>query len=316
MLSGCDISSYQSSIPGGQQFVVLKATEGTGWTDQSFAGWWRTLGSRNALRGAYAFFHPGEDPIAQADHFVSVVEAAGLREGDTLWLDHESLSLASEKRTILPRELRLRMDAELTAGSVASAAQRFCARVVEKTGRCGVYTYESFAWSGNCAGLGKYALWIADPSSPKGRPRVPGPWSSWALHQYDITDVDMDVFNGTPADWLALGGGHPAPDTTEDDMPSGQLLNGQGAITPISLAGGRYKAVGFLADNGLQGLPPAKIRVAAHHSDGSGWSVTELTVDSAAKGKPGWLWPHPETVDGLSVKRLDKGDLNIGWDVS
>jgi hypothetical protein len=51
-----------------------------------------------------------------------------------------------------------------------------------------------FAQEGNCAGLGRYPLWIADPSSTKGHPRVPGPWKTWAIHQYDISGaIDRDV---------------------------------------------------------------------------------------------------------------------------
>ena len=39
-------------------------------------------------------------------------------------------------------------------------------------------------------------MWIADPSSPRGHPRVPEPWTSWAIHQYDISgNIDRDVAN-------------------------------------------------------------------------------------------------------------------------
>jgi hypothetical protein len=71
-----------------------------------------------------------------------------------------------------------------------------------------VYTFLSFAESGNTASLGKYPLWIADPSSPEGSPRVPPPWKTWAMHQYDISgSIDRDVANYStlPAMQKALG---------------------------------------------------------------------------------------------------------------
>ena len=64
-----------------------------------------------------------------------------------------------------------------------------------KTGRLPVvYTFLSFAEAGNCNRLGHCPLWIADPSSRAGHPRVPGPWQTWTMHQYNITGpIDRDL---------------------------------------------------------------------------------------------------------------------------
>jgi len=109
---------------------------------------------------------------------------------------------------------------------------------------------------------------------------------------------------------------HPAPDptpTTEDDMPSGQLADGQDAITPIALPRGRYKTIGFTCDNGLQGLPPAKLRVAVHRK--AGWHTEHVTVDSA-QGQTVVTFDDPATTDGISVQRSDAGTGHIGYEVS
>lgn len=106
---------------------------------------------------------------------------------------------------------------------------------------------------------------------------------------------------------------HP-PAPQEDDMPYGQLSDGPQAITPISLPKGKYKAIGFLGDNGLQHLPPAAIRVAMH-SAAHGWDVKHLVVDST-KDKTWINFTHPEDTDGVSVQREDNGAVHLAWDAS
>ncbi len=316
MLIGTDISHYQSAIPAGS-FCVLKATEGLTYVDPDFAGWWRDLAASGTLRGAYHFFHPGLDPVEQADHFLATVLAQGLRPGDTLWLDHEALSLASPRRTVLPPSERLGMEAAFSAAdSRASAARRFCDRVISKAGRCGVYTFLSFTQAGHCAGLGDLPLWMADPSRPAGQPRVPAPWTHAVMHQYaETSGVDRDAFLGDQAAWLALGAStHSTPTSTEDDVPNGLLSDGAQAITPISLPKGRYKTIGFIADNGLQGLPPAQLRVAIHQGGGS-WHLEQVTVDSH-KGQTVVHFPDVANTDGISVRREDAGTVHIAYEVS
>jgi lysozyme len=195
-LRGVDISSYQSAIPTGADFVVLKATEGLKFNDSRFVGWWNTL--RGKPRGAYHFGHPSNSAVQEADHFLSVVSGR-LMPGDVIVLDHE-------------------VNDGKSAAHCAQWAKDWCARVKQKTGITPViYTYLAFAWAGNCDGLGGYPLWIADPSSAAGHPRVPSPWKSWVLHQYTSAGgIDRDVFNGNATDWRALGGSH--TQQQEEDM--------------------------------------------------------------------------------------------------
>ena len=300
LLRGTDVSAYQDSIPS-CDFCILKATEGISYTDPPFASRWHTLGARGTLRGAYHFARPdAHGAAAEADHFLSVVLAAGLKPGDLLVLDHEKPGGS--------------------ASSDAAWARAWCSHVQAKTGiKPVVYTFLSFAWEGRCDGLGGYPLWIADPSRAAGQPRVPSPWKDWVLHQYgEPGGVDVDVFKGSRTDWLALGGLKPPPQPTpapveDDDMPFGQLTDGAQAITPISIPKGKYSAIGFLGDNGLQGKPPAKIRVAVH-SAAHGWHVEHLVVDSTQPKT--WIsFPQSDT-DGVSVQREDDGSVAVAWDAS
>lgn len=311
MLRGTDISRYQSSIPAGD-FCIMKATEGVSYVDAPFASRWKTLASRGTLRGAYHFARPGNNgPGAEADHFLSVVLVAGLKPGDLLVLDHET--------------------AGGSAAHDASWAQAWCTHVQAKTGvKPVVYTFLSFAQDGRCAGLGGYPLWIADPSRPAGQPRVPAPWKDWVLHQYgEPGGVDVDVFKGSRSDWLTLGGQAPTPAPTpvEDDMPYGVVHNGTDKTNPTvqALPEGRYTTIGLNADNGIQGLKPASLRVAMQ--DGTGkWTVAKNTVVDSAKGQMVLHLParcvavsilHEDVTAVLDSTKVDTaGAVNVAYEVS
>lgn len=142
-----------------------------------------------------------------------------------------------------------------------------------------------------------------------------GRWDPRAhIQQYaierDLDGVDVDYNRATKSDYGQWRVGVTAG---EDDMRYyGQLVNGEAAITPISIHPGDVSAIGFACDNGLAGLPPAKLRVAFQLKDGT-WKAERLVVDST-KPKP-WL-RIPEGAGAVSVQRDDKGDVPIAWDAS
>jgi lysozyme len=184
MISGADISNVNGQIDLAAlgrdhhlSFAFLKATEGRGFRDPLFPVFWKAAADLGLVRGAYHFARPATDAAAQADAFLAYVRAAGLQAGDMLALDLEEADGRSP-------------------ADVAAWGRQFCARVHQGTGRAPlVYTFLSFAQEGNCAGLGGYPLWIADPSSTPGRPRVPAPWTTWAVHQFGQQGIDLDVAN-------------------------------------------------------------------------------------------------------------------------
>ncbi|MDX6429695.1 MAG: hypothetical protein QOE54_2061 [Streptosporangiaceae bacterium] len=158
------------------------------------------------------------------------------------------------------------------------------------------YGWQTYAWSG-------------------------GSWDSRAqLQQYSnnhyVGGVDCDYDRAMKADygqWRVGVGPVPPAAQEEDDMPYGQLAEGAQAITPIALPRGRYKTIGFIADNALQGLPAAQLRVAVHQA--GSWHLATATVDST-QGQTVVTFPDPGTTDGVSVRREDAGDVHVAWEVS
>ncbi len=93
MLSGIiDISAYQGHPrfdevkAGGVIAVIMKASQGTGHTDAVYAANKSAARAHGLLVGSY-HFGDGSDPVAQAEHFLSVAKPV---KGDLLVLDLES----------------------------------------------------------------------------------------------------------------------------------------------------------------------------------------------------------------------------------
>lgn len=300
---GIDLSSYQPSFDwstekGRISFAFIKATEGTTITDPDFAASWQQAHDLGIVRGAYHFAHPANGAATEAQAFLAVVEAHGLKAGDLLALDLETADGLSPAR-------------------VAEYARNWCADVHQATGHMPiVYTFLGFAQAGNCAGLGGYPLWIAEPSYPPGKPAVPQPWSTWAFHQYGTTQVgsdtvDVDVFNGDTAALEAFA--NPAPQSVEEEVQSGSLNNGVHVVTAIAIPFGSAKQIGFACDNGVQGLPSAQLRVAVW--DGA-WNVHNPVVVDSSTGQTVVKFTDASRTSVVSVERLDKGDVNVGYQVS
>ena len=104
------------------------------------------------------------------------------------------------------------------------------------------------------------------------------------------------------------------PPAQEDDMPYGQLSEGPKAITPISFDKGRFKQISFVADNGLQNLSPAELRVGVLHVNGT-WGVEIVSVDGH-KGQAVVVFPDAPNTVGISVRREDAGDVHVAYAVS
>lgn len=193
-LHGIDVSNWQGSVDwtdhagAGVSFAFAKATEGGDYTDKYFARNWQGMRESWIVCGAYHFARPKGDATEHARHFLRAITAAGgLRRGDLVALDLEN-------------------NDGLRPEQVAHHARRWC-RYVERHGgvRPFIYTFQWFARAGNCAGLGDYPLWIANPEKPRGEPLVPGPWRDWTIHQYANSPLDRNVFHGSREDLTRLG---------------------------------------------------------------------------------------------------------------
>ena len=298
---GIDVSNYAGEFDwagtSGLSFGICRASQGLGAAGTNspdpYLTWnWPRIKDRGLARGAYHFLDPRLDGAAQASYFVESVSAVGLETTDMLWLDNETAGTSPE--------------------AVAACARAFMARLtsLRPDNPCGVYSFWDFITTGNCAGLGRYPLWLAIYQSAT--PGAPAPWSAWTFWQYGGTsNYDSDVFNGSAADLSAwISSFQPK---VVDEVQSGQLNNGANAVTVITVPLGSAKAIAFGCDNGLQGMAPAVLRVAIYDT---AWHLTQpVTVDSA-KGQTVIPFTDPAKTGVISVRRQDAGEVMVGWEVS
>ncbi|HJZ59519.1 MAG TPA: glycoside hydrolase family 25 protein [Gemmataceae bacterium] len=190
-IQGIDISHWQGSINwtsvknSGKRFAFCKATEGTTYTDPTFATNWAAMKSVGLIRGAYHFAHPGSDPITQADRFINTVHPTS---GD----------------------LQMMLDLEVTDGKTPSQVRSwtvsFINRIQSRTGRPGIIYTGFYFWrdrAGNGSNLNCplfLAAYVSNPSA-----YVPAAWPFYTFWQYTSSgtcpgvsgNVDRDAFNGS-----------------------------------------------------------------------------------------------------------------------
>jgi hypothetical protein len=174
----------------------------------------------------------------------------------------------------------------------------------------GYYVVKAALGGGHCVWAWQASAWSGGQWDDRAQIR------QTSIDRY-IGGVDCDDNTAMTTDfgqWMVGRSPHQQPPSQEDDMPYGQLAEGKGAITPIALPKGRYHTIGFIADNSLQGLPPAKLRVAIHHGGGN-WQVAEVEVDST-KGQTVITFTDPANSDGISVRREDAGGVHVAYEVS
>lgn len=217
---GVDVSSYQgapskwSGTAGTISWAGVKVTElepnGTRYVNPYAAADWEWLASKRKGRIAYLFGHPSVSAASTVDFFITQLHSLGLKDADGIALD-------------------LEVSNGLTASHVASWGADVQSELESRLSRTPLlYTFVDFAEEGNCAGLGRYPLWIADPSSTKGHPRVPGPWKTWAIHQYDISgSIDRDVakYASETAMFDALGKKTPVKEPGVQNL-GGKIVSG------------------------------------------------------------------------------------------
>ena len=195
-LYGADVSHWDAPVDWPTlakqiAFVFIKATEGTNDTDPDFTSSWAAAKASGITRGAFHYFHPDEDPIAQAKYFLNT---AGLESGD------------------MPPVLDLEEADGVSAANQVSEALQWLAYVQAATGAVPIiYIDPAFLKElGNPATFSTYILWQAewDVSVPQPMP----PWAVWDFWQVSGSTAipglpapgDADEFNGSAADLEAL----------------------------------------------------------------------------------------------------------------
>lgn len=198
-VQGIDVSSHQPSVDwrqvlqAGKAFAFLRATDGITFTDSLFGTYWSGALEAGLLRGAYHVYRTNDDPTAQAESFLSVVQ---LQPGDLPPVVDFEKTTGSESASQILRDLQTWLD------------------VVEKaTGRVPIlYTGPDYWNSFGSSAFGRYPLWVAEYGVQSPKPAAG--WPAWTFWQYSETgsvpgisgDVDLDVFQGTLDDLRSLTG--------------------------------------------------------------------------------------------------------------
>ena len=214
MLSGIDVSHYQELIDwpkvkaSGVRFAIIKASEGTGYIDPMFEENFRGALSAGIVPGTYHFYLPSLDPLQQAVHYLSVIRDIVGRQA------------------CLPPCIDLET-AGATRTAMNAAVRAFMEELKRQDGRPGLlYTSPGF-WgtylpapvlvqnrlkAADVEWALDYPLWLAHYTT--GWPSQVYPWVGWRFWQYSSagkvagvpTRVDLNYFNGSPADLAALAG--------------------------------------------------------------------------------------------------------------
>ena len=298
---GIDVSNFAGEFDwagtSGLSFGICRASQGLGGSGMNspdpYLAWnWPRIKAKGLARGAYHFLNPALSGADQASYFVETVSAVGLETTDMLWLDNET--------------------AGASAADVAACARDFMAKLVSLRPHnpCGVYSFYDFIGSGNCAGLESYPLWLAIYQSAT--PSAPAPWHAWKFWQSGgASNHDDDVFEGTAAElagWISS-----FQPNLEEEVQSGQLNVGAGAVTVITVPWGSATNIAFGCDNGVQGLAPAVLRVAIYDTQ---WHVTASVTVDGTKGQTVLQFPDGQKTGVISVVRQDAGEVIVGYEVS
>lgn len=208
MLKGIDISHHQRGIDLGAvdvDFVICKATEGNGYTDEMCDTFYQKAKSLGKKLGVYHFARPdlGNSAEAEADWFVK--ETLGYHKEAMLILDWESGNLKD-----------------------TTWARKWLDRVYSKTGvRPVIYMSASVMRSADWGDVvaGDYGLWVANYGTNDGTAQESvfnnyplKYWSFYALWQYTSkgrlngynSNLDLNYFSGDGTAWDKYAGGSPS----------------------------------------------------------------------------------------------------------
>lgn len=160
-----DLSHYQTSVDframkeGGIAAVILKASQGTYFTDHTFAP--RAIAARSAglLVGAYHYFDSGVDPVAQASYFLGIAAASGVT---VTAVDFEPA----------------------TAGAGEASAAAMCQAIQERTGRWPLLYTGKWAVTPANPIFSQMPLWLAEWTTAA-TPNLPPGFAAWELWQFE-----------------------------------------------------------------------------------------------------------------------------------
>ena len=195
-LNGIDVSGWQEGIDlsaVAADFVIMKATQGTGFVSKDFIRQYQQAKENGKLVGCYHYAEGG-DYVAEANHFLDVV---GNRVGEAiLCLDWEG------------------QDNPTFGQNDFNWVKGFCDYVFSKTGVKPLVYIQKSAME-RIDGIGDYGLWIAQYPDYTQTGYQETPWNegayACAIRQYSSVgringyngDLDLDKFYGDADAWKA-----------------------------------------------------------------------------------------------------------------
>jgi GH25 family lysozyme M1 (1,4-beta-N-acetylmuramidase) len=201
--NGVDVSQLNGSIDfgsvaaSGVKFVFAKATQGNYYTDTEYSGYSAQAPAAGLAFGAYHVFDPTIDGAAQANYFLSVVNAAG---GDLV----PAIDVADDDKG----------GPNNTGGGVSTAVFTSRLQALLNTVQAALdvrpLLYDDLSQWNNDTGsdtafsTAGYPLWIAAITASSS-PTLFGGWTAWAVWQHSFTgtvpgisgsSTDEDYFDG------------------------------------------------------------------------------------------------------------------------
>jgi lysozyme len=188
-VQGVDVSRWQGSVDWGQvassgvAFAFARVADGLE-ADPRFTGNYSGIEAAGMIRGAYQVLRPGEDPIEQADLFLSTIGPTA--PGD------------------LPPALHVELTDSQPPSVIRQAIEDWVSTIEQATGRAPLIFTNAFFWDGSVAGPASspYPLWVAhwDVACPN----TPASWLGWDFWQYTgsgsvpgiVGPVNRNVFDG------------------------------------------------------------------------------------------------------------------------
>lgn len=202
-VEGIDVSVWQADVDwnavaaDGIKFAIARASYGTS-KDTYFDQNWPAMKSAGLVRGAYQYWLPAKDPIAQAQAMLDIM--GPLEAGD------------------LPPVVDVEQTDGLGPSEIASRLQQWINHVEGALGVKPIIYSGKYFWQDNVKSDAflDYPLWI--PNYSLDCPDLAsGYWPSWHFFQYTSTgsvngvsgNVDRNLFNGSLQDLFAFASGGP-----------------------------------------------------------------------------------------------------------
>jgi lysozyme len=201
-VKGVDTSQWQGPIDwsqvkaSGQSFAIARVSDGIAYPDTQFATDWPAIAAAGLVRGAYQFFRPSVDPVAQAELLAQRLQQYG---------------------PLGPGDLPAIMDIETTDGvddaTLRANMATWLDRVQALTSKKPMIYTAAFMAGPIGTGFSSYPLWVANYEVTC--PQLPAGWNAWVIWQSGDAGavpgisggVDVDVFDGTLADLQAFAAG-------------------------------------------------------------------------------------------------------------